>query len=367
MKEFTQIESRLSPAMLTGYKMNDKTTFETLKKFGISFDEMSFETMKAMYKVATGMDAAPDMITTSSVLTPIQFLQWINPKVVTMLTTKRDIDELVGYTKAGDWSDEEIVQGFIELLGSARPYGDKANPNQSSYNVNFEKRTIVRFEDSLEVGVLEAERAAKGRINSHDTKKQAVTRTLEIVRNEIGFNGYIEGDNKTYGLLNDPELPAYISVAEGQAASNPTLWKNKTMKEICADFVTAFSTLRNQTGNNFDPQNDKFSIWISSAVVDYLSTQNEFGITVREWLNKNYPKAEIKSSAWLNEVNGGANVFYVVPDELEGDKVIEQYGQEKMRFIGLWNKGKSVEEFYSNATAGCMVRIPAGIVRYTGI
>ena len=51
MKEFTQIESRLSPAMLTGYKMNDKTTFETLKKFGISFDEMSFETMKAMYKV----------------------------------------------------------------------------------------------------------------------------------------------------------------------------------------------------------------------------------------------------------------------------------------------------------------------------
>lgn len=365
MKEFTQIESRLSPAQLTGYKMNDKTTFETLRKFGISFDELQFEAMKNLYKVATGMDAAPEMITTSSVLTPIQFLQWINPKVVTMLTTKKDIDELVGYTKAGDWSDEEIVQGFIELLGSARPYGDKANPTQASYNVNFEKRTIVRFEESLEVGVLEAERAAKGRINSHDTKKRAVTTMLEIVRNEIGFNGYIDGDNKTYGLLNDPNLSAYVTVATGAGAS--TLWANKTMEEICADFVTAFSRLRTQTGNNFDPQNDKFDLWISAAVVDYLSTQNKFGITVREWLNKNYPKCEIKSSAWLNGVNGDANVFYVVPDEIEGDKVIEQYGQDKMRFIGLWNKGKSVEEFYSNATAGVMVRIPAGIVRYSGI
>lgn len=365
VKEFTQIESRLTPDQLTGYKMNKETTFETLKKFGISFDELQFDIMKNLYKVATASDAAPEMITTASVPTPIQFLQWINPKIVTMLTTKRDIDELVGYTKAGDWSDEEIVQGIIELLGTARPYGDKANPAEASYNVNYEKRTIVRFESSLEVGVLEAERAAKGRINNHSTKKEAVTRILEIVRNEIGFNGYIDGDNKTYGLLNDPNLPAYVSVAAGAGAS--TLWINKTMKEICTDFVTAFARLRTQTGNNFDPQNDKFAIWISAAVVDFLSTQNEFGITVREWLNKNYPKAEIKSSAWLDGVNGGANIFYVVPDELDGDKVIEQYGQDKMRFIGLWNKGKSVEEFYSNATAGVLVRIPAGVVRYTGI
>lgn len=363
--EYTQIESRLSPAQLTGYKMNKETTFETLKKFGISFDELKFEEMKNLYKVATGEDAAPEMVTTSTVPTPIQFLQWINPKVVTMLTTKRKIDELVGYTKAGDWSDEEIVQAFIELLGSARAYGDKANPTQASYNPNYEKRTIVRFETSLEVGVLEAERAAKGRINSHDTKKRAVTTLLEIVRNEIGFNGYIDGDNKTYGLLNDPNLLPYVSVATGSGAS--TLWKDKTMEEICADLLTSFSRLRTQAGDNFDPENDKFDLWISSDAVDFLSTQNALGITVKKWLKENYPKAEIKSTAWLNGVNGGANVFYVVPDQIEGDKVIEQYGQDKMRFIGLWNKGKSVEEFYSNATAGVMVRIPAGVVRYSGI
>lgn len=365
MKQITAIDSRFSPEVLNGYSMNDKTTFETLRRFGISFDELKFDAIKNLYKQATGADAAPDMITTSSVPTPIQFLQWINPKVVTMLTTKRDIDELVGYTKAGDWSDEEIVQGVVELLGSARPYGDKANPNYASYNVNYEKRTIVRFEESLEVGILSAERASKSRLNEHDLKKVAVTKILEIVRNEIGFNGYVAGDNKTYGILNDPNMPAYVTVATG--ASGQTFWRKKTMKEICADIVTSFSALRTKTGNNFDPQNDKGALWISAAVVDFLSVQNEFGMTAREWLKKNYPNIEIKSSAWLNEVNGGANVFYVVPDELEGDKVIEQFGQDKMRFLGLWNKGKSVEEFYSNATAGCMLRIPAGIVRYTGI
>ena len=361
----TKVDIRFNPAQLRGYTMDNDTTFETLKKFGITYDALAFEGIKNLYKLVTGQDEAPDMITSASIPTPIQFLQWINPKVVTMLTTKKDIDELVGYTKAGDWSDEEVVQGIVELLGSARPYGDKSNPNYASYNVNFEKRTIVRFEDSLEVGILSAERASKARLNEHDLKKQAVAKILEIVRNEIGFNGYIDGDNRTYGLLNDPNLPAYTEVATGQGGS--TLWKDKTMKEICSDLVTAFSKLRNQTGNNFDPQNDKFAIWISSFVVDFLSTQNEFGITVREWLNKNYPKCEIKSSAWLNGVNGDQNIFYVVPEELEGDRVIEQFGQDKMRFIGMWNKGKSIEEFYSNATAGIMVRIPAGIVRYTHI
>ena len=360
-KQTTPIESRLSPAQLTGYKINEKTTWETLRKMGISFDEAI---MSEITK-SVALDAAPEMITAGSVAAPIQFLQWINPKVVTMLTTKRDIDELLGYTKAGDWADEEIVQGFVELLGSARPYGDKANPTYASYNTNYEKRTIVRFEESLEVGILSAMRASKARLNDHALKKEAVARILEIVRNEIGFNGYIDGDNKTYGLLNDPNLPAYVTVATG--AGGQTYWSKKTMKEICADFVTAFSRLRNQTGNNFDPQNDKCDIFISSAVVDYLSTQNEFGITVREWLNKNYPKATIKSSAWLNGVAADADVFYVVPEELDGDKVIEQYGQEKMKFIGLWQKGKSEEEFYSNATAGVMVRIPAGVVRYAGI
>lgn len=354
----TQIDNRLSPEQLKGYLINERTTFKTLEKLGISFSDV-------FNKKDIGLDEAPNMISTASNLTPIQFLRYVIPEIVTYLTTKRNIDDLVGYTKAGDFEDEEVVQQTIELLGSARPYGDKANPTRASFNNGFVKRSIVRMEASLEVGILEALRASKVRLNSYDIKKKAVAILLEIVRNEIGFYGYIDGDNLTYGILNDVNLLPYRNVATG--ASGSSLWKTKTMEEICADIVTAFSKLREQTGDNFDPQTTKGALIISSAVVDFLSTQNSFGMTVRQWLKENYPNISIKSSAFMNEVNGGSNVFYVVPDELEGVKVIEQFGQDKMRLMGVWNKGKSEEEFYANATAGCMVRIPAGVVRYSGI
>lgn len=362
----TPIDYRFSPEILTGYAMDEKTTFETLRRMGISFDKNAFNRLISFYNAQSAGDAAPDMISTPSNITPIQFLQWINPSVVTMLTTKTDIDDVVGYTKAGSWEDEEIVQPIIELLGSARPYGDKANSEQVSYNLNFEKRNVVRMEDSLEVGILEALRAARVRVNSHDIKKKGVTRVLEISRNLIGYNGYVEGDNKTYGFLNDPNLPAYKTVAVG--ANSSTNWKNKTYAEICADLVTAISTLQVQTGNNYDPYKVKATLVISVAAVQYLSTQNALGSqSVRQWLNQNYPLIEIKSSAFLDEANGGENVFYLYPDTIDGEKVIEQFGQEKMRFLGVWNKAKNFEEFYSNATAGVMLKIPAALVRYTGI
>lgn len=366
MKNLTPIEYRFKPEQLTGYAMDNDTTFETLRKFGISFSKDAFGKMQAIYNLKTAQDEAPGMITTPTNLTPIQFLQFINPSVVTMLTTKNDIDELVGFTKAGSWEDEEIVQQFIELLGSARPYGDKANPTLASFNNSFEKRTVVRFETSFETGILETERAARIRLNSHDIKKRAAAKVLEICRNLVGYNGYVEGDNKTYGLLNDPNLPAYQTVKTG--ASDSTNWKDKTYLEICADIVTAISGLQVQTGNNYNPYKDRASLYISVAAVQFLSTQNELGTqSVREWINKNYPLIDIKASAWLDGANGGENVFYLVADSVEGDKAIDQFVQEKMRFLGIWNKGKNVEEFYSNATAGVMVRIPTAVSRFTGI
>lgn len=366
MKNLTPIEYRFKPEQLTGYAMDNDTTFETLRKFGISFSKEAFGKMQEIYNLRTAQDEAPGMITTPTNLTPIQFLQFINPSVVTMLTTKTDIDELVGFTKAGSWEDEEIVQQFVELLGSARPYGDKANPTLASFNNSFEKRTVVRFEASFETGILETARAARIKLNTHDVKKRAAARVLEIGRNIVGYNGYVEGDNKTYGLLNDPNLPAYQTVATGASAS--TLWKDKTYSEICADLVTAISRLQVQTGNNYNPYKDRASLFVSVAAVQFLSTQNSLGTkTVKQWLAETYPLIDVKASAWLDEANGGANVFYLVVDYIDGDKTIDQYVPEKMRFLGIWNKGKNVEEFYANATAGVMVRIPVGTVRYTGI
>ena len=357
MKATTPIRQRFEAHQLYGFAIDKDTTWETLDKFGISASKKALK---------SAMDAFPEMFTTASVATPIQFLQFLKQEVVTQLTTKKDIDELVGVTVAGTWADEEIVQAIIELLGQARPYGDKANPNLASYNVNYEKRTIVRFEEALETGILEEERASKARLNSRGTKKEAVAEVLEIARNLVGYNGYVDGDNKTYGFLNDPNLPAYISVASGAGAS--TLWQNKTYLEITKDIITAVSAVQVKSGNNFNPLTDESVLAVSVASFQYLNTRNALGTqSVLQWIKETYPKMEVKASAFLDGANGGANVFYLYAKKLGGKPVIEQNIQDKMRFLGLFNGGKKVVEYYSNATAGVMLLQPAGVVRYTGI
>lgn len=358
MKSTTPIRQNFEAHQLYGFAVDKDTTWETLDKFGISASK------KALQKA---MDAFPEMFTTSSVSTPIQFLQFLNPEVITQLTTKKDIDDLVGITMAGTWADEEIVQAIIERLGTARPYGDKANPNLASYNVNYEKRTIVRFEEALETGILEDERASKARLNSHNIKKEAVAEVLEIARNLVGYNGYSNGDNKTYGLLNEPNLPSYIAVATN-AGNTSTKWEDKDFLEITKDIITAVSALQVKSGNNFNPQNDESVLAVSLSCYQYLNTLNSLGtMSVIEWIKKTYPKMEVKTSAFLDGANGGANVFYLFAKKLGGKSVIAQNVQDKMRFLGLFNGGKLVREYYANATAGVFVLQPAGIVRYTGI
>lgn len=358
VKATTPIRQKFEGHQLYGYAVDKDTTWKTLDKFGISASE------KAM-KMA--IDAFPEMFSTPSVATPIQFLQFLAPEAIMQLTTKKDIDDLVGIAMTGTWADEEIVQAIIEKLGTAKPYGDKANPRLASFNVNYEKRTIVRFESALETGILEDERNAKARINTHSLKKEAVAEILEIARNMVGYFGYSNGDNKTYGLLNDPNLSAYISVANNTAGTS-TSWANKSFLEITKDIITAVSALQIKAGNNFNPQTEGSVLAVSLSKYQYLNTLNELGtMSVIEWIKKTYPNMEVKASAFLDGANATADVFYLYAKKLGGKDVINQNVQDKMRFLGLFNGGKLVREYYANATAGVFVLQPVGVVRYTGI
>lgn len=357
MENNTVIRQDFEPKHLHGFQVSDKTSWGTLDRFGVSANQKD---MKAV------MDEFPEMGTPASVATPIQFLQWLNPEVITYLTTKRDIDELLGVTMAGSWADKEVIQSAIELLGSARPYGDKADDNLASYNVEYNGRTIVRFGEALEVGKLEAEQSAKARIDTYGTKKLAVSEVLEVSRNLVGYYGYLEGANKTYGFLNDPDLPDYVAVASGAGGS--TTWSSKTYLEIVKDLIGMISDLQVKTGNNYNPLTTPAQLDVSLSSYNYLNTQNDLGTkSVLQWLKETYPLIEVKASSFLDGANGGANVAYLWATKLGGKGVIKQFIQDKMRFLGMDKFAKVTRESYSNATAGVMVLQPVGVVRKTGI
>lgn len=364
----TPIRLTIPADKVRSYSMDSDTTEKTLDMLGVGFSSKAAQDMKD-YAKSYGYDAAlPNvaMMTTPSISTPIQLLQhWIT-EVVEVVTAARDIDNIVGRTIAGSWADEEIVQTFLERTGQARPYGDNTNIPLSSWNANFERRTVVRYEEGVEVGILEEERAGRMRLSSANEKRAAAAESLAVEMNNIGFYGYNDGSNRTYGFLNDVNLGAYETAAQG--ASGSTTWATKTFDEILADFRTIAQKLRTQTGNRFNPNRDAWVVALGTDVVQYLDIPNALGsMSIREWLSKTYPNLRIESAIQLNGANGGANVMYAFAERLNGKKVVDQYVQDVFRMLGIEKKAKGFIEDYSNATAGIFFKQPIGVVRVTGI
>ncbi|MES1986802.1 MAG: major capsid family protein, partial [Pseudomonadota bacterium] len=204
--------------------------FASFKKIGYGLDERR---AYQMYKACFGLDNLPGNITTPSIPTFIQFLQAWLPGNVEVITAARKADILLGVMTAGSWSDEEIVQKISERLGVVVPYSDFGNSPISSWNLNAEKRHIVRFEAAIRVGTLEEDRAAAMQIAAGAERRDAAGTGLEIARNKVAFFGFNGGNNQTYGLLNDPNLPAYVGVPNG--GSGFSQWATKTFEEIVKD------------------------------------------------------------------------------------------------------------------------------------
>lgn len=367
--EKTILRKEFAPRKMSGFNFNDfhdmKVTSTDLSKFGVGMDAALMSDVKRYFSV--GMDAAPALQTAATITNPVQFFQYWAPEAVEYITAARKIDDIVGRDIEGAFEDEEIVTRVMERTGSAHPYTDTANTHLASWNQNFVKRSIVRFEEGLEVGYLENMRAARMRVDSHREKAAAVAESLAIEHNNVGFFGYADGTNNTYGFLNDPNLPAYVTVATG--ASTQTTWASKTFDEITADIITAVSALQNKLKGNFDPANEAFTLVLSLVCNQYLYKMNSLGTkSIFAWLKETYPKIRIETAVELNGANGSANVFYLFVDRIKGkNKTFKQSIQDVLRLVGMEKYAKVMREVYASATAGIICQYPIGVVRYSGI
>lgn len=315
-------------------------------------------------------DALQADVTTPSMVTPIQFLQNWLPGFVHVITAARKIDSLVGISTIGSWEDVEVVQGLLELLGTGTVYGDYTNVPLGSWNVNYQKRSVVNFEEGMEVGVREQKIAARGGVDSGSEKRKNAALQLEILRNQVGFYGYNGGNNNTYGFLNDPGLTAYFSATTG--ASSSTQWATKTFLEITADIRLMASNLRSQSQDQIDPRTAKITLALATDVITYLTVTSNFGISVEDWIHQNFKNIRIESAPQLNDANGGANVGYMYAESIDDGSTDDgrtfiQIVPAKFMVVGVAQLIKTYQEDYSNATAGVMCKRPWANVRITGI
>lgn len=338
-----------------------------LADIGIGFKLAHLQQMESW-----GMDALTPSLTPSSIGAPAQFLQNWLPGFVRILTAARKIDELIGITTSGRWEDEEVVQGILEPLGEAELYGDYTNIPLSSYNTEWARRTVIRFEKGMKVGALEEARMGRMKVNTAAEKRAAAAMALDIARNRVGFFGYNGGQNRTYGFLNDPSLPAYVTAANGASAS--PLWSTKTFLEITADLRGMIARLQSASQDTIDPATTGMTLALATNVYQYLTITNVQGYgSVLGWLKETYPRLRVVSAPELNAANGGANVAYLYADSVsdtgstDDGRVWVQVVPTRFQTLGVDKQAKAYVEDYTNATAGVMLKRPYAVQRLTGI
>ena len=362
--------SHLSPRQVGSVTMtaDDVADFGALNQLGIN---LPADQVKAMANWAMDSGNQAD-VSAPSITTPVQFLQNWLPGFVKVITAARKIDELVGITTTGSWEDEEIVQGLLEPIGNAVPYGDYSNVPLASWNTNFIRRTVVRFEKGIKVGMLEEARAARIRVSTAAEKRSSAALALEIQRNLIGFFGFNGGNNLTYGFLNDPSLPAYVSVAATGTGSPATLWSGKTFLQIVADIRVAAAQLQTQSQDTINPEDVELTLALPTNSYQYLSVTSDFGISVRDWITKTYPKMRVVSAPQLNLANGGLNVMYLYAEHVDDgasddSRTWVQVVPAKFQALGVERQAKAYIESYTNATAGVLLKRPFAVTRWSGI
>ena len=347
--------------------MESPATPEFLRMLGVSVDasdpaiDYLMKKGLAKNKHFVGDEAVPG-VTEPSPITAARFIEYWMPTAVEVVTQNRMADNLFGRTVCGArWEDEKVIRAILEYTGRPTAYSDTTNATLADFNQTLEDRTIVRFEEGMLSGKLEDARAAASNLkkSAHDLKRAAVAKGFAISANETAMYGFNNGQNKTYGILNDACLLPYGSATK--------TWATSSYSELVKMLNTAIAKLRKQTGSNIDPATDEMTLAVASSCVDYLSTANEHGETVEDWLHRKFKKLRVKAVPEFDEAYGGTNVFYLWLERLDGTKTIDQLIVSTMRLLGVEIRAKGLFEDYTNAHAGVMVNQPLGVVRYAGI
>jgi len=374
--------SRVLKEKINNKNLNFFRKNEFLNSIGIdskNFSRFSRETMNYIksydhptHSMHYGMDSLTDAQISASPITPDQFLQYWAPGIIYYLTRVLTIDKLVGFTQAAKWHDSKVVFTELELDSNVTTYSDFGNIPLSDLQTQIYFRQIVRFEHGLEVGILEEQVASEFRINTAEAKRKAIIKALEIIRNFVGFYGFNVGLGNTYGILNDPDLPAYYNLPNG--VSGHTQWSTKTFQEIQYDITLMANTVFTQSGGHVNVRETPCILGVSQTAYQYLSSKmTDYGITVLQWMKENFPRLRVEFAPEFNGAYLSEDIAYLyaesVSDEYSTDnlRVFDQYVPAKLFALGIEKKSKSFLEDYSNATAGVVLKRPTAVTRVYGV
>lgn len=290
---------------------------------------------------------------------PAYMTAYANPRVIEVLTAKRNYRAIAPEVKNGDWSTAFTQFRSLEFTGTTTPYQDYDANGQANVNTAFPTRKQYRFQTTLRVGDLEQDMNAQARIDLFAEKQRSAAILLEISFNKYAFYG-VDGVG-VYGLLNDPNLNSDLTPTTGVGGNT---WALKTADEIMADFAKMYSKLYERS-NGWIDGNTRTKLVIAPACMAELNKVNAFGVSVKKMLADTYPNMEILNAAEM--VTGSGNLAMILAEEIEGQPTVEFGYTEKYKAHSIIRESSSMHQKISAGTYGAIVYMPFAIVTMLGV
>lgn len=329
---------------------------ETLKDYGINVDAYGCVGSKKEGNMA--MDAA--LLTTPNMGVPVEALTFFDDGVVKILTDKRVANKIFDERKFGTRVDLYRKFKQIEDTGYTQPYSDHSDNGKSDVNINYPVAENYLFETVIEVGDLEQEMSAKGKVNLWSAKQEAAATNIAIDFNRFYMTGVAGLQN--YGILNNPDLPSAIVAGTGAASS--TLWSTKTGAEIYADIVALMADMSARAGGHVD-MTTRYKLIVGPSVYPYLAQQNALGSkTVLGQIQESFPNLEVVVAP---EYDDSTKKIQLIAVEVEGVPTGELGFSEKLNAGRVVQYLSHVAQKFSAGTYGAVIYRPIFISTMTGI
>lgn len=312
-------------------------------------------------------DSLPDLakdaalVTTPGTTVPVEFLAYIDPRVVEILTAPRKAREIFKEARKGDWTTAYFRFRATELTGGTEPYSDKAQNRTAGVNYDWQGRENYLFQTVIEYGDLEQATTSAAKISLASDKQRAAANILDLDGNRFNLLGV--AGKQIYGLLNAPNLNAALTAA-ATGTSSSTEWADKTTLQIYQDLLDLFQQLVTQA-NGWIDENSRIILALPPALSVSLGTPNEYGRTPLGMIREYLPNLRIVTVPEM--ATDSENTMMMIAEEIMGNPVGELGFSEKVRAGRVVPNLSSFSQKWLAGTYGCVIYYPFAIATMEGM
>ena len=235
---------------------------------------------------------------------------------------------------------------------------------ESPERENFVFQTVIRYGD------LEEATVARQRLSLASEKQKAAATILAKAHNKFYLYGV--AGKKTYGLLNDPNLPVSASPNSITIGGNTySTWADKAghdaanaSNHVYNDVLKLWNTLCANNGGNIDADSP-IVLAVSNARASYLNALNTYGLSAAKMLKDNFPSIVIVQLPELS--TGAGEMMYMIVPELFASQTAELAYSEKMRLGRVVPEMSAFKQKAVGGTWGAIIKRPSLIQTMTGI